>query len=387
MPCCAAITLLLLSAVAGNTRAQEATGPLRVQGLSPDAELVGGGGFAFDGALDNYFLARARLGALYAREPWIANLGLTVEVGALARLGVGGEVELNGPYGVFGKLGVARVDGSAWMGHAGIGWLVFGIEWQHRFESATPHDALMFHVRMPLGIWWFKKRRQHADEERIRAHHSAFVHPLTPGVNPSPPPKSAKPTVPTVPPAVGGPSAAPPAVRTREPAPDTERDMQREASLAEARDAHTRGDWAAEAAALTKAYEASGDPQLAVQLAAAEEQRGRWLAALVALRRALLSTRLAPEARAETERHHGELVAKLPHLRLIVRGDTSGIDVSIDGVAEPSALVGYDVPIDPGTHEVSLRRGATSVAVHTIQAREGELVRLSIDLPVSVPTP
>ncbi|HEY2732335.1 MAG TPA: hypothetical protein VGI70_00040, partial [Polyangiales bacterium] len=46
-----------------------------LQGFSVDGQLVGGGGLGFGGKLSNYFLGRARLGALYADQPWMLNAG------------------------------------------------------------------------------------------------------------------------------------------------------------------------------------------------------------------------------------------------------------------------------------------------------------------------
>ncbi|MEY4575630.1 MAG: hypothetical protein RL701_333, partial [Pseudomonadota bacterium] len=140
-----------------------------IDGLGPDAQLTGGGGFAFGKKLDNYFLARARVGLLYAHEPFSLQLGMTLEAGGLARLGVGGELELNAPHALFGSAGLARVDGGQWLSHAGVGWLVLGIEWQHRFGGDAPSDALMFHVRVPLGTWWLEQRKKRAAERAVRA--------------------------------------------------------------------------------------------------------------------------------------------------------------------------------------------------------------------------
>ena len=68
-----------------------ATTPVRAdatdaRGVSFDAQLTGGGGFAFRSSLDNPFLGRVRMGALYAAQPWMANVGATLQFGALARL-------------------------------------------------------------------------------------------------------------------------------------------------------------------------------------------------------------------------------------------------------------------------------------------------------------
>lgn len=147
-----------------------------VDGLGPDAQLVGGIGFGFERKLDNFFLARARLGALYASAPWIVNLGLTAEVGALAGLGWGGELEVSRGGTFFGNVGVAHVDQARWLAHVSVGFTIFGLEWQHVFDGPKPHNALLLEVRLPLGLWWLHKRQEKA-EARATAPPAPTVRP------------------------------------------------------------------------------------------------------------------------------------------------------------------------------------------------------------------
>ncbi|HET8935136.1 MAG TPA: hypothetical protein VFN67_16925, partial [Polyangiales bacterium] len=158
-----------------------------VDGFGPDAQLVGGIGFGFERKLDNVFLARARLGALYATAPWIVNLGLTAEVGAIAGFGWGAELELSRGATFFGSAGVSRVDRSRWLAHAGLGFTIFGLEWQHVFDGPKPHNALLLEVRLPLGLWWLHKR-----QEKAEAHAAATPPP------PQVKPRTAMPRGPTV---------------------------------------------------------------------------------------------------------------------------------------------------------------------------------------------
>lgn len=329
-------------------------------GLGPDAQLTGGVGVGLGGALDNHFLARVRAGVLYAHRPWIANLGVTGHLGALAGYGVGGELELNFGRGLFAHLGAARIDGGAWLGHAGVGFMVFGLEWQHRFDSGRPSDALLLCVRMPLGIWWLRERQEDARAATLAEAER------TPARMRSPPPQ----------PSAAAP-AAPPEATPAAPAPE---DPELARALLEARNASERGDQAGAAEAFARAYALRPDPRTALQLAAAEESLGKWRAASGDLTRALASSGLSEAEQAAAAQRLAALKARMPQLRIVLEHAAGDEEVVIDGVPEASALAGYDVALDPGPHSVEIRRRSDVLSRREISVTEGALTRLLIDL-------
>jgi len=368
-----------------SARAQDATG-LRYRGLAPDAQLTGGGGFAFAKPLDNPFLGRAPAGLMYLDSSFMVSLGPTLEVGALAKLGVGGELEITAGPRLFGNIGVARVDDAQWMSHATLGWFVFGLEWQHLFASDVPRDALLFGVRLPLGLWWLRQ------QQKSEGHRPS----ATANSSASAPQWLSRATAVK---RVGDASATQPAqdelgtaaVRstsgTAPPSPraQAQRFELVQASLATAQRAREQGDAAGEVLALARAYELSGDPQLALQLAAAIEQLGRYVAALATLRHALRLANPSAEQRVLLEGAAARLQAKLPHLRLTLEGAVGDERVLIDDVLEPTALAGYDVPVDPGEHRLTVERGARTIAERTWQAHDAELVRISLTPNAAAP--
>lgn len=359
-------------ASAARVHAEPPSDKAAVQGLGPDAQLVGGGGFPFAKAMDNYFLARARIGLLYAREPWIGNLGMTLEAGGLAQLGIGGELELNGPHRLFGSVGLARVDAGAWMTHATVGWLVFGLEWQHRFDADLPRDAMMFHVRLPLGTWWLMQRQQRAEDRSTRARAAAAraaAAPLRPQV-----------VMPVHPAAPMQEQPAEPAIASQHEPDQSVHDAVK-ASLEDAARAREQSDFTAEALALARAYTLLPHPGILLQLSAAEEQRGQWLLAAADLRRVVAARELSAEERTLAEQRLAGLQAKLPHLRLTLTGADGSEQVLLDGVIEASALAGYDAPIDPGEHTLVVQRGMRPVAKRDFHATSGELVRVELAMP------
>jgi len=155
---------------------------LRVKGFWPDLGLTGGAGFGLDHKLQMPVFARARVGALYAYEPLILSFGVSGEVGALARRGLGLELELTHFGGGWAQAGFERVLGSDFMLHATLGYMIIGLEYQHRFDS-IPSDALLFVLRVPIGTWWFLL---HDDAVRRRAQERRLGKPKTDGSTPSP---------------------------------------------------------------------------------------------------------------------------------------------------------------------------------------------------------
>jgi hypothetical protein len=150
---------------------------LRIKGAWPDIAVSFGGGIGVGNGLDTNVFGRLRLGGLYAYEPWVANLGVTGELGALPQRGAGLELEINhfgGPWvqgGLSRVVGVSRTSGAQWMTHAALGFALFGVEWQHRL--GTPSDnAVLFLLRAPIGIWWFlvhdheARKRHKADQSQ-----------------------------------------------------------------------------------------------------------------------------------------------------------------------------------------------------------------------------
>lgn len=360
-----------------------------VEGFGPDAQLVGGLGFGLDGKLNNYFLARGRLGALYATAPWIVNLGLTVEVGALAGLGWGGELELSRGGSAFGIVGVSRVDHARWLMHVGVGYSIFGLEWQHTFEGPNPNNAVLLEVRLPLGLWWLQKRQEKAEAQGASTVHTpqikqrvgqATIRDLDDerhersqnGAAEQPDPPA---TLSQRPRSAHDPSQA--AVSEA-----ATRDAEYATRLAEAQAARDQGDRLAEVFALSRAYALRPEPSVALQLAAAELVLEKPRSALATWQRLGDLDQLQPAERERAKQLRQQLTAALSHLRVELSGAVSGeLTIWIDGVVEPTATQGYDVPLDPGAHTLQLRRADHVVLERHFQTQAGALLRLSIDVP------
>jgi len=127
-----------------------------VSGFWPDLALTFGGGIGLEHSLYSNVMARLRVGALLAAEPFFYHLGVTGEVGGLAEHGYGLEAEINHIHGLFLRVGMQRVAGDEWMSEVGFGIAVAGLEWHHRWTPGDDdYNALMLTIRLPIGIWWF----------------------------------------------------------------------------------------------------------------------------------------------------------------------------------------------------------------------------------------
>jgi hypothetical protein len=158
--------LLLVSALLlpGSASAQVIPEELLVRGFSWDLQIEGGAGFGLDGRLPDIVVGRLRAGALLANEPLIYNLGITGELGGLASRGVGAELEVNHFGGPWARAGLSYVRGDDWMTRLSLGFAIFSVEWQHRLASWEPRNALMFQLRLPIGIYCFLSRKLQAQK-------------------------------------------------------------------------------------------------------------------------------------------------------------------------------------------------------------------------------
>lgn len=103
-------------------------------------------------------MARLQAGALWASEPYYFSFGATAELGGAADRGLGAQVTITHlDAGAWAHLGASWLPrDSAAMTSLGAGWSLFGLEWQHRLDDGDGQgDALLLHVRLPLGTTWF----------------------------------------------------------------------------------------------------------------------------------------------------------------------------------------------------------------------------------------
>jgi hypothetical protein len=128
-----------------------------------------------------------------------------------------------------------------------------------------------------------------------------------------------------------------------------------------------------------RAYEIAKVPTLAVWAARSLVKRGKMVAASELYRQAAL---LAPndlwvgnsqqQAQADAEKELAELHPRIPRLRIRVEGAVANdVELTVDGARIATALLGIDLPTDPGKRHVVGKRG-TDVVEQTVDLAESE---------------
>ena len=128
-----------------------------------------------------------------------------------------------------------------------------------------------------------------------------------------------------------------------------------------------------------RAYDIAKVPTLAVWAARALVKQGRMVAASELYRQA---TRLAPndlwvgnaqeQAQTDAGKELGALQPRIPKLRITVEGaEAKDVDLTVDNAKISTALLGIDIPADPGRRHIVVKKG-TEVVERTVDLAEGE---------------
>lgn len=347
------LATVLLWSFAATTHAQGSLEP--TQGFGWDLELDGGVGVGVQRQLRNNFLGRLRVGALYVGEPWVYALGVTGEVGGLAEYGAGLTLSVSHFDGFWARLGGSRVAGDDWMTHATLGYLFFGVEWQHRLDSSrVASDALMMVFRVPVGVWWFLMREQ----QPVAPQRSQRVEPFRD--------ETADPRLASVP-SVTAVSAGDHLLSAR---------LLEEAAVAEQQE-----HWVEAEELLARAARLDPSPLLTLRLARVQRRVQHLVAAADNLRRFIDAAVTAEEldARTQAERERLEVLSLLSYLRLRVEPLAEQESVWLDGQAFSVAALGYPYPIDPGSHLIVVKRGEQEILRREVSVAPGGNLTLKLD--------
>jgi hypothetical protein len=150
------------------------------------------------------------------------------------------------------------------------------------------------------------------------------------------------------------------------------------------------GDYKAAVEDFERAYAVLKVPSIGVWLGRSLERVGRLVAASERYQEVLLLPlpTLEPavhlKAQADARAYRDALLPRLAYLAIAVVPELpSGASVSVDGRDVPAALLGQELPVDPGTHHVEVRSGARTTARDVVFA-EGQHQR--VELPFESPS-
>lgn len=157
------------------------------------------------------------------------------------------------------------------------------------------------------------------------------------------------------------------------------------------------GDASTASQKLEKAYQMLQVPSVALWSARALQKRGAWVEAAERLRETARlpssgDAAVQDQAKREAEAELASLTPRIPNLVIHVEGAApAGVTVTLDGVAVPSALLGEDRPVNPGSHHLVAQRGpqqtTLDVAVAEAERKEAKLTFTAASAPLNVTAP
>jgi hypothetical protein len=134
--------------------------------------------------------------------------------------------------------------------------------------------------------------------------------------------------------------------------------------------------------AFQRSYALAPRPSTLINLAGAERQSGRLIAAIENYRLFLRDAPPDSPLRVEAEAAVETLSARLAHLEFAVRNLLPSDVVMLDDTELRAASLGVAVPVDPGDHRVSVVRDGATIHETPIALGEGAAERVSFTLPV-----
>lgn len=138
--------------------------------------------------------------------------------------------------------------------------------------------------------------------------------------------------------------------------------------------------------ALQRAYDLVRRPRILFNLAGAQLEAGRLVAASESYRRFLREAsaedqNLRPQARQFME----SLAARVPRVRVSIVNLADGDELRIDQEPVLASALEIPYPLDPGPHDLVAFRGGEEVAHVSFTLDEGETEDVSLELPRAVP--
>ncbi len=186
----------------------------------------------------------------------------------------------------------------------------------------------------------------------------------------------------------------PPEAAPAAPAEPTDEELAAARQLfGESKELESEGDWEGALAKLEKVARVKMTPQVRFHLALCHEHLGRLVEAINGFELAAQEAKaLGPKARdvAENAPARAEkLRARVARVRLEVVGTVRVSKIFIDGRAVSLALVDTEIPLDPGSHLVEVKRDGDVIDSHELELGEVEsaVVELEIQDPEPPPPP
>ncbi len=153
----------------------------------------------------------------------------------------------------------------------------------------------------------------------------------------------------------------------------------------EGKELEAKNDWAGALERFKRVAEVKKTPQVRYEIAHCEENLGRLVSALNGFERATEDARTAgaegADVLARAPARAQALRERLPKLKLVATGEVRVSRVLLDGSPVAVALLGTDMPVDLGAHEVVVERRGTVLQREklTLGEREQAEITLTVD--------
>ncbi len=147
-----------------------------------------------------------------------------------------------------------------------------------------------------------------------------------------------------------------------------------------------QGRWPEAAARFRAVMEVRATGAVKYNLGVALEQTGEIAEASELLADVVDDPEVDRRMRRDAERLLASIEPRLGHLTVHVDGDEAGARITVDEDELALDRIGRPVPVDPGSHQVALRRGTEAVDARTVSVGEGESVEVRLDA-TAVPSP
>lgn len=139
--------------------------------------------------------------------------------------------------------------------------------------------------------------------------------------------------------------------------------------------------WAAAADRFERARTLQPSPRIAYNLTSALTEMGRFVYASELLRELVNARDLEPALQDAAKVRLGKIQAQIAGLVIMVEGDTTAAEITLDGRVIERVLLSVPVPVDPGEHRLVVRRVGKEVLTREIRISEGENQKIHLALP------
>jgi hypothetical protein len=139
--------------------------------------------------------------------------------------------------------------------------------------------------------------------------------------------------------------------------------------------------WAAAADRFERARTLQPSPRITYNLTSALTEMGRFVYASELLRELVNSREIEPALQQAAKQRLDKIQAQIAGLVVMVEGDTTAAEITLDGRVIEMVLLSVPVPVDPGEHRLVVRRAGKEVLTREIRISEGENQKIHLALP------